>query len=57
MRRNNFFSWRSRVEKIVYDNLKVFLDDLPDENYRINFENGVSAQTMAEIVLSNNRFG
>jgi hypothetical protein len=57
MRRNNFFSWRSRVEKIVYDNLKVFLDDLPDENYRINFENGVSVQTMAEIVLSNNRLG
>jgi hypothetical protein len=57
MRRNNFFSWRSRVEKIVYDNLKIFLDDLPDENYRINFENGVSAQTMAEIVLSNNRLG
>ena len=51
---DTFFSWRSKVEKIVYNNLKVFLDDLPDENYRINFENGVSAQTMAEIVLSNN---
>ena len=45
-----FVKWMNRVEKNVYDKIQVALADLPDENYRILFEDKLSSNEMATIV-------
>jgi len=49
-----FVNWVNNVETIVFNVMFVTLLDLPDEMYRINFENGVSPKNMAQIVINNN---
>ena len=43
--------WMNTVSKIVYMKIHIHLDDLPDENYRINFDQDMTAEDMAKIVL------
>ena len=46
----SYFEWINTVETIVFNHTGLYLDDLPDETYRINFDDGMSAQDMAKIV-------
>jgi hypothetical protein len=48
-----FYQWRELVNSIVFILTNNFIDDLPDENYRINFDNGLHACDMAKIVEAN----
>ena len=52
----DFEYWKFSVESIVYILTGFKLDDLPDENYRINYENGLHICDMAKIVLNDNLF-
>ena len=45
--------WINIVEYIVYSELNLALRDLPDENYRVNYDVGVYPDHMAKIVISN----
>lgn len=51
-----FVAWMNRVEKHVMDRLGCSIIDLPDENYRISFENGNSPKDMASYVVQNNSY-
>jgi len=46
-----FMDWMNKVYEIVYNKLEISLDDLPDENYRISFENNMTPPNMANIVI------
>ena len=48
-----FKNWLLDVEDIVYYNIEMKLIDLPDEDFRMNYDSDVSAQYMADIVLDN----
>ena len=52
-----FTKWKHQVNLIVQFHSLLELDDLPDENYYDNYAYGISAKTMASIVLSNNGLG
>ena len=45
--------WMNSVAAIVYIKIKLDLQDLPDEDYRLNFDDGVSSTTMAKIIIEN----
>lgn len=47
-----FSKWMDLVEKQVFKKLQLMLRDLPDENYRISFEDKISAHEMATIVIN-----
>jgi hypothetical protein len=49
-----FFNWMDNIENIVLKNTDHFLSllDIPDQNYRISFENGVTVKDMAIITLN-----
>ena len=49
----NFLVWMTNVEKIVLSKINLTLDDLEDELYRINFDEGMSSNSMSKIVLKN----
>ena len=53
----NFVEWKQIVDSIVQFYSLLECDDLPDENYYFIFSSGISAKTMASIVLSNNGLG
>ena len=46
-----FIHWVDTVEYIVMGKLKMGLLDLPDENYIVNFENGMVAGEMAKKII------
>lgn len=46
-----FLNWMLQVEKIVYSQIGFTLNDLPDELYGVNFEDGMTSEEMASIVL------
>ena len=50
----NFLIWMSNIEKIVYAKIKCSLDDIPDEDYYVCFEDGVTYENMAKLVIKNN---
>ena len=50
----NFTQWYDVVGELVYDETGLDIDDLADEEYRINYDAGVTAVTMSQIVISNN---
>jgi hypothetical protein len=52
----SFEQWKSQVDSMVYDYLECHLDDLEDENYRVNYEAGITVDLMARIVINNNSF-
>lgn len=46
-----FEYWKQSVENVVFLLTGHFLDDLPDENYRINYDNGLHICDMAKIII------
>ena len=52
----SFNQWYDAVGELVYDETGLDIDYLPDENYRINYETGVTAVTMSQIVILNNEY-
>jgi len=48
---DSYTEWIIKVEKIVYASIQMYLDDLPDENYRINFDDGMIPEEMAKIII------
>lgn len=48
-----FYRWMDQVETKVFNKIQYYLMDLPDENYRINYENGMTTDEMSSIVLKN----
>ena len=48
-----YSEWVNSVAAIVYIKIKLDLQDLPDEDYRNNFEEGVSSSTMAKMIIDN----
>ena len=44
------------VDSIVFIKTGYHLDDLSDEDFRINFDNGLYACNMARIVINNNHY-
>ena len=48
-----YSEWVNSVAAIVYIKIKLDLQDLPDEDYRNNFEEGVSSTTMAKMIVDN----
>jgi hypothetical protein len=49
-----YVKWVNKVDKIVFKYLNLHLDDLPDENYRINFDEGMEPECMAKIIIEPN---
>ena len=49
-----FEKWKFMVGDIVYLVSGFRLDDLPDENYHINYENDMNVCDMAKIYIINN---
>ena len=49
----DFLNWMTEVENYVYSQINLSLDDLPDELYRINFDQGTTPEEMAKVVLDN----
>jgi len=47
----DFLNWMTIVENLVHSKTDITLDDLPDEDYRTNFDNKLSTSDMALIVL------
>ena len=52
----DFIIWKDLVDSIVFIATGYHLDDLPDEDFRINFDNGLNICDMARIVINNNHY-
>ena len=50
---SKFYEWKKLVDSIVFILTGYYLDDLPDEDFRINFDNGLHPCDMAKIVEAN----
>ena len=50
----NFIKFMNSVEKLVQNQFGVRLLDLPDENYRIMYDDNYSAESVAGFVISEN---
>ena len=48
-----FEEWKRIVGDIVFVSIGYHLDDLPDEDYRINYDNNLHYCDMAKIVVNN----
>lgn len=50
----DFLEWKKKVEIIVYSLTNFHLDDLPDEDFYMNYENGTTFKQMAEYIININ---
>ena len=50
---SKFYEWKKLVDSIVFILTGYYLDDLPDENYRLNYDTGLKFCDMGKIVVSN----
>lgn len=50
----SYKSWVNEVDSKVFKKLKLHLEDLPDELYRDNYDEGISTDEMAKFVIENN---
>jgi len=48
-----FDEWMRTVEHLVYSDIGLYLEDLPDENFRMNYEDNMSPEEMALIITEN----
>jgi len=48
-----FDEWMCTVEHLVYNDIGLYLEDLPDENFRMNYEDNMSPEEMALIITEN----
>jgi len=49
----DFLIWMTKVESSVYSKLNFTLNDLPDEDYWVHFENKTSVDKMVDIIVTN----
>ena len=50
----NFENWKKQINDYVYEEIKIKLDDLPDQNYRILYEKNIlSPKNLSFIILGN----
>ncbi len=47
-----FEEWKRQVRDIVFDAITMDLDDLPDWDYRVAFDDGVTPVDAASFVLA-----
>lgn len=47
MSEQNFKSWLNLVNKHIYSKLQIHLEDLPDNSFRLDFEQGLTPHEMA----------
>ena len=47
----DFKSWVKKVDKRVYKKLKLHLSDLPDEDFWVNWNDGMKYKSMADIIV------
>lgn len=56
-RDSHFYIWKQRIDNFIFDELYLHLDDLPDEPYRIWFEEtDLTPKEAAEIIIQHNDF-
>jgi hypothetical protein len=46
-----FNKWLELVNRHIYSRIKINLTDLPDNTFRIDFDNGLSPEKMAQKVV------
>ena len=46
-----FYTWLSKVDKYIYSLIQVNLDELPDNTFRLDFNEGFTYQQMADKVI------
>ena len=51
--KDSFDSWKKKVDNKVFTTLGLHCLDLPDEDYWLNWDKGVTHQSMADIVIKN----
>ena len=51
----DFAKWVKKVDKIVYTNIKLHLQDLPDEDFWINWNNGMNYKLMANNIIKDQK--
>lgn len=51
--KTEFSEWRTKVDVKVFSEIQHHLEDLPDEDYMMVFENGKSVNYMAKFVIGN----
>ena len=51
--KKTFDEWKNLVDQLVFVLIGYHLDDLPDENYRLNYDTGLKFCDMGKIVVSN----
>jgi hypothetical protein len=49
----SFEEWMYMVNQLVYNDTGFEVSDLPDEEYRINYDYGMCPKNMAKIVITN----
>ena len=47
----SFQNWKNLVDRIVYKKTKMHCDDLPDEDYWMNWDKNVSPKDMAQVIF------
>ena len=52
----SFNQWKDIIEKTIFFNINLLLDDIPDENYHINYDNGMTTDEMVSIIIKNNLY-
>lgn len=50
----SFIAWKKRVDDIVYKELELHLDDLPDEDFRMAYDNNINAIKFAKFIIKIN---
>ena len=48
-----FINWISRVKILLFTNYQVVMDDIPDYDYYLNFECGLTPDDMVELIADN----
>ncbi len=51
---HKFIRFMNKIEKKIRDEYGVGLLDLPDENYRIMYDEGYTVEEIVNIVINNN---
>jgi len=53
MKKKTFEMWKKMVDDIVFVSIGYHLDDLPDEDFYVNYEENLDIYDMAKIVIDN----
>ncbi len=51
----HFNTWIKQINKHVYKKLQMNLDDLPDYDFRIAYDHGISARTVANEIIKDQK--